>query len=91
MPLPDIKRALLRFLNIVKHWGKFIPEKLDITALLRALLKEDAAWCWLPEHTAAVNQLKGIRSSKHVLKFYEVRKPVTLQSDATQHGLGADL
>ena len=91
MPLPDDKRALLRFLNVVKYQGKFIPGESHITAPLRALLKEDAVWCWQPEHTAAVNQLKGILSSKPVLKFYDVKKPITLQSDASQHGLGACL
>ena len=89
MPLPDDKRALLRFLNVVKYQGKFIPGESHITAPLRTLLKEDAVWCWQPEHTAAVNQ--GILSSKPVLKFYDVKKPVTLQSDASQHGLGACL
>ena len=89
MPLPDDKRALLRFLNILRYQEKCIHGESHITAPLSALLKEDAAWCWLPEHTAAVNQLKGILSSKHVLKFYDVRKPVTLQSDASQHGLSA--
>ena len=91
MPLPEDKRALLRFLNIVKYQGKFIPGESNITAPLRAMLKEDAVWCWQPEHTAAVNQLKGILSSKPVLKFYDVKKPVTLQSDSSQHGLGACL
>ena len=38
-----------------------------------------------------MNQLKGILSSNPVLKFYDVKKPVTLQSDASQHGLGACL
>ena len=91
IPLPEDKRALLRFRNIVKYQGKFIPGESNITAPLRAMLKEDAVWCWQPEHTAAVNQLKGILSSKPVLKFDDVKKPVTLQSDASQHGLGACL
>ena len=43
MPLPDDKRALLRFLNVVKYQGKFIPGESNITATLRALLKEDVA------------------------------------------------
>ena len=77
MPLPDDKRALLRFLNVVKYQGKFIQGESHITAPIRALLKEDAVWCWQPEHTAAVHQLKGILSSKPVLKFYDVKKPVT--------------
>ena len=71
MPLLDDKRALLRFLNVVKYQGKFIQGESHITAPLPALLKEDAVWCWQPEHTADVNQLKGILSSKPALKFYD--------------------
>ena len=41
MPLPDDKRAFLRFLNIVKYQGMFITGEAHITAPLRALLKED--------------------------------------------------
>ena len=69
----------------------YIPRESNNTAPLRALLNEDAAWCWQPEHAAAVNQLKLILSSKHVLKFYDVMNAVTLKSDASQHGLDACL
>ena len=79
MPLPEDKQALLRFLNIVKYQGKFIPGESNITAPLRALLKEDAVSCWQPEHTAAVNQLKRILSSKPVLRFYDVNAKPDLQ------------
>ena len=91
MPLPEDKRAVLRFLNIVKYQAKFIPRESHITDPLRALLKEDAVWCWTQEHTNAVNELKTILSSLPVLRFYDVNKPVTLQSDASKSGLGACL
>ena len=91
MPLPEDKRAVLRFLNIVKYQAKFIPRESHITGPLRALLKEDAVWCWTQEHTNAVNELKTILSSLPVLRFYDVNKPVTLQSDASKIGLGACL
>ena len=69
MSLSEDKRAVLRFLNMVKYQGKFTPGESHITAPLRVLLKEDAASCWLPEHTDAVNGLKAILSNKAVLKF----------------------
>ena len=63
----------------------------DITAPLRMLLKQDATWEWCHEHTVAIETLKSVLTQKPTLKFYDVQKPVCIQADSSQHGLGACL
>ena len=91
MPLPTDKQSLMRLLGMVKYLSKFIPKESSITAPLRMLLKEDAAWDWQPEHTQALEDIKTALTSEPVLRFYDVTKQVTIQADASQSGLGACL
>jgi len=91
MPIPHNKESLSRFLNVVKYHSQFIPKESMITAPLRALLKKDAEWMWHEVHTKAINKLKSILSSYPVLQFYDVTKPVTIQTDSSKEGIGSVL
>ncbi|CAB3978563.1 retrotransposon-like family member retr-1 [Paramuricea clavata] len=63
----------------------------EITAPLRTLLKKDIQWSWHNEHQKALERIKKVLTSSPVLHFYDINKPVTLQVDASQGGLGACL
>ena len=91
MPMPEDKAALLRVLGMVKFLSKFIPNESEVTAPVRELLKDGAIWSWQPEHTEAMEKLKTLLASAPVLKYYDVNKPVIIQADASQSGLGACL
>ena len=91
MPIPSDKTALQRFLGMVKYLSQFIPNESDIAAPLRMLLKQDATWEWCHEHTVAIETFKYVLTQKPTLKFYDVQKPVCIQADSSQHGLGASL
>ena len=58
---------------------------------LRALLKIDALFDWQPAQEEAFLKLKEQCCSQPVLKYFDIKKPVEIQSDASQHGLGAVL
>ena len=47
-------------------------------------------WCWLPAHAKAVSRIKAMMITAPVLAYYNV-KPVTIQCNASQSGLGAAL
>ena len=68
-----------------------MPHESVTTAPLRNLLKKDAKWDWQPEHDQAIDKLKKALTSNPVLAFYDVTRPVTIQADASQSGLGACL
>lgn len=46
---------------------------------------------WLPKHDAAMKEIKALVTAVPVLRYYAVRKPVTVQSDSSQVGLGCCL
>ena len=68
-----------------------MPNESETMAPIRALLKEDAAWSWEVEHTQSLNKVKAALATEPVLRYYDVSKPVTIQADASQSGLGCCL
>lgn len=86
---PEDKHGLQMFLGMTNYLAKFIPGYSDVTAPLCDLLKQDVDWCWLETHAAAFSKLKVLLASPPVLRYFDVRQPVVLSADASQHGLGA--
>ena len=91
MPTPKNKDDVKRFLGFVTYLSKFIPNLSELDAPLRELLKTDAVFDWQPAQEEAFIKLKEQCCSQPVLKYFDVKKPVEIQCDASQHGLGAVL
>ena len=91
MPPPTDEKALQRLLGMIKYLSQYIPHESSITAPLRELLKKNAEWKWTESHDKALKDLKTALTSAPTLSFYDVEKPVTIQCDASQTGLGACL
>ena len=91
MPKPQCAADLHRLLGMINYLGQFIPNLSDVVAPLRSLLKKEVQWSWYPEHDLALEQVKSLLTTSPLLKFFDVNKSITLQVDASQHGLGACL
>ena len=91
MPDPTDVHYLCRFLGMVNYLAKFLPCLSDETEVLRKLTERDAEWCWLPAHADALAHVKEMIVTAPVLAYYDVSKPVVIQCDASQTGLGAAL
>ena len=91
IPKPENKEELRRFLGMVNYLSQFIPNMSQVNAPLRDLLKREIQWVWGSEHDRALQQLKQSLTSQPLLKFFDVNKPVRIQTDASQRGLGACL
>ena len=91
MPTPKNKDDIKRFPGLVTYLAKFIPNLSELDAPLRELLKIDAVFDWQPAQEEAFIKLKEQCCSQPVLKYFDVKKPVEIQCDASQHGLGAVL
>ena len=89
MPIPQNKKDLRGFLGMINYLSKFIPGLAQKTSILRDLLKEKNEWVWQPEHQNCFDKLKDACSSKPTLAYYDVKKPVKISCDSSQHGLGA--
>ena len=91
MPAPNDKQGVQRLLGMVNYLTKFIPGTAEINTPLRELLKKNVPWHWTEKHQSAFDKIKEILSTSQVLRFYDVAKPVVLQTDASKRGLGAAL
>ena len=91
MPEPDDLTALKRFLGMVTYLAKFMPHLSQMTEPLRRLEDKNVEFQWLEQHSIAMNTIKKFLTEAPVLCYYDVSKPVTVQCDASQSGLGAVL
>ncbi|KAL0195098.1 hypothetical protein M9458_008670, partial [Cirrhinus mrigala] len=91
MPTPRDVKAVQRFIGFVTYLAKFLPRLSDVCEPLRRLLDKGVAWHWLPRHDEAVQEIKRMITDTPVLKYYDIDKPVTIQSDASKNGLSCCL
>jgi hypothetical protein len=89
IPKPESKEDLRRFLGMANYLSQFIPNMSQVTAPLRDLLRREIQWMWGSEHDKALSELKKSLTSTPLLKYYDIKKPVRIQTDASQRGLGA--
>jgi hypothetical protein len=91
MPNPTDVSGVYRFIVFVTYLAKFLPKLSDICQPLRKLTQKDVAWNWDESHEAAVQQIKSLVTTGPVLRYFDKTKPLILQSDISEKGLGAAL
>ena len=91
MPRPNDKAGVQRLLGMVNYVGKFIPNMSDLTSPLRQLLHQDVEWHWEEQHETSFRKVKEALALSPVLGYYDAKKELTLQVDASSTGLGAAL
>ncbi|KAK3756012.1 hypothetical protein QZH41_003623 [Actinostola sp. cb2023] len=84
----NLKRLLER---ARKEGLKPDPDKVKAVENMPKPTTKEAKFMWAPQHDAAFNKVKKLVTEHPVLKFYDVKKPVTIQCDASERGLGAAL
>ena len=88
---PECKADVLSLLGMVNFIAKFAPKVSEFTTPLRQLTKKHVAFHWEQLHEKAFNYLKSLLSNPDCLRYYDVKKPVTLQVVASHGGVGATL
>ena len=94
MTPPSIdKQQLASFIGMVTYMENFVPHLNHHTEPLCAMLKQDAVFAWDEMANTSFQKLKDLiaKSATKPLHYYDRRKPVTVQADASQRGLGACL
>ena len=91
MTPPTDKQQLASFIGMVTYMGNFMPHLSHHTEPLLAMLKQDAVFTWDEMANASFQKIKDLiaKSATKPLHYYDRRKPVTVQVDASQIGLGA--
>ena len=90
IPPPKDTTQLQSFLGMVNFMHNFIPHFSQHTATLRSLLSKNAVFHWDESTNAAFQKLKSLiaEAQKRSLRFYNRNLPLTVQADASKHGLG---
>ncbi|CAB4044276.1 Hypothetical predicted protein [Paramuricea clavata] len=80
-----------RLLGFVNYLAKFVPHLVVESEHLRRLIDKDAEWIWEKHHQDAFDRIKKLVASHPILCYYDVSKPVSIQCDSSETGLGAAL
>ena len=89
MTVPETKQQLQSFLGMVTYMGNFIPHLSHHTEPLKQLLKKDVTFYWDDQLTWSFQEIK--RATSKPLGYYNRRKEVIVQADASLRGLGTCL
>ena len=73
--------------------GNFVPHLSHHMEPLRAMLKQDAIFHWDQMTNDSFQKIKDLvaKTASQLLRYYDRKKPVVVQADASQSGLGTCL
>ena len=91
MLAPTDAKVVQLFIGFVTYLATMLPKLPEVFEPLQRLLDRNSVWHWLPKLDQAVQEIKRLKSITPVLRYYDVLKPVTVQSDASKNGLGCCL
>ncbi|PFX18959.1 Retrovirus-related Pol polyprotein from transposon 17.6 [Stylophora pistillata] len=88
MPKSTTKPEVLTLLGFVNYLSKFLPKLSDESAPLRVLTTKQSKFAWAKQHDEAFATVQQLVTQHLVLKFYSIEEEVTIQTDASNKGLG---
>ena len=95
LPVPKNVTQLRSFLGSTGYYSQFVPRYTDIAAPLFDLLKskktKTAPLEWTHLATQAFHELRNALTQKPILQLIDPALPFTLQTDASEEGVGAVL
>jgi len=91
MAAPSNKAELQTILGMANYLTKFAPNLSKITSPMRDLLKKESEFIWDAQQESAFDEMKEVMTRSPVLAFYDPKKELTLQVDASEKATGATL
>jgi transposase len=91
LPPPTNVKGVRRFLGVASWYRRFVPDFAELVVPLTNLLKKGKRWSWTDEQQRAFEIMKEKLTEAPVLACPDFSKPFTLQTDASNNGLGAVL
>ena len=92
-PVPENRTEVRAFLGLASYYRRFIPNFAAIAKPLTNVTKtkEGKAFRWTSEENKSFEHLKELLVQSPILRCPDFNKPFVLQTDASNHGLGAIL
>ena len=90
-PVPADKSALHRFIGMCTFLARYCQNFSQSTAVLRDLLKPENEFRWEKHHQEEFEKLKVMLTTAPVLKYYDPKIGLLIQTDASSRGLGSIL
>ncbi|KAM7295077.1 uncharacterized protein ISCGN_024582 [Ixodes scapularis] len=87
--LPTDVGGVRRFLGMIGYYRAYIPNCAATQAPLTQLLRKAASWSWEAPQEEAFLQLTEALARTASLKLPDLNRPFTIQTDASDQGLGA--
>ena len=78
-----------QFLGMTNYLAKFLPNLADTSDPLQQLTRKENEFSWSEIRHKAFKNITKLVPSPPLLKYYEPGKPLVLQCDASEKGLGA--
>ena len=91
MEPPANKSALLRFIGMANYLSPYCKNLSSTIQPLRMLTHDGVSYSWSDEQQSAFAKAKTLIANAPTLMYYDVCKPVVLQVDASDQGLGGTL
>lgn len=92
MPRPIDVKGVQSFLGCVNYLLQFVPNLSELTEPLRRLTEtKKYEFAWQSQQEKAFHEIKQKLAETPTLAYFDQRKPITLQTDASDYGLGGVL
>ena len=91
MPPPTDMEGVQRLNGFVNYLAKFLPKLSETMEPIRQLMRNDVPWNWAAAQQRAFEDVKKLVTNAPILSYYDIKKPLMIQCDASEKGLGAAL
>lgn len=91
MPKPVNVQGIQRFCGMINYLSRFLPKISRVLEPLRKLTVKDTPWQWGKPQEEAFQKAKDAVTRAPILAYFDSRKPLETQCDASDLGLGAAL
>ncbi|XP_070075715.1 uncharacterized protein [Drosophila takahashii] len=88
---PSTVKELRQYLGVASWYRRFVPDFAKIVKPLNDLLRKGSKWEWTQEHQMSFEEVKARLVADPVLACPDFNKTFTLQTDASDYGIGAIL
>ena len=90
-PTPSSVKELRSFLGLAGYYRRFVRKFGIVSKPLTTLLKKHSLFIWTPDHDSAFQTLKTALYQAPVLALPNFAKPFSIETDASELGVGAVL